>query len=196
MQQRQGRSIRHVGTREVRQRFLIVCEGKQTEPNYFRAFQVPGLVVTIEDVNERGVALVHRAEQLWKEDDYDQVWCVFDRDDLLPRQIGEAMQRAWQIGMRIAFSNQAFELWYLLHFDYHNVALPRKDYRQRLEQRIGRTYAKNSTEMYNLLIDAQSTAIANAERLLMCYQPWQPADHDPSTTVHLLVQELNKYRRQ
>lgn len=47
-ERRQGRSSRRVGTREVRQRFLIVCEGEQTEPNYFRAFQVPGLVVKIE----------------------------------------------------------------------------------------------------------------------------------------------------
>lgn len=27
-----GRTGRRVGTREVRQRFLIVCEGEQTEP--------------------------------------------------------------------------------------------------------------------------------------------------------------------
>jgi len=46
-----GRTGRRVGTREVRQRFLIVCEGEETEPNYFRAFKAPGLVVKIEDVN-------------------------------------------------------------------------------------------------------------------------------------------------
>ncbi len=55
--------------------------------------------------------------QLRDEGDYDQVWCVFDRDDLLPRQISEALHYAQQGAIRVAFSNQAFELWYLLHFD-------------------------------------------------------------------------------
>lgn len=190
-----GRSGRRVGTRAVRQRFLIVCEGEQTEPNYFRAFQVPGLVVKIEDVNERGRALIERAEQLREDDDYDQVWCVFDRDDLLPAQINDAHQRARQVNIHIAFSNQAFELWYLLHFDYHNTAITRDDYCERLERRLGRAYAKNSTAMYDGLLAQQPLAIANARRLLALYDPWRPAQDDPSTTVHHLVEELNKHRR-
>ncbi len=47
-----GRTGRRVDTRTARQRFLIVCEGEQTEPNYFRAFQVPGLVVKTQDVSQ------------------------------------------------------------------------------------------------------------------------------------------------
>lgn len=31
---------RREATRLIRDRFLIVCEGAQTEPNYFRAFPV------------------------------------------------------------------------------------------------------------------------------------------------------------
>jgi len=190
-----GRSSRRVGTRELRQRFLIVCEGEQTEPNYFRAFQVPGLVVKIEDSNARGWKLVARAEQLRDADEYDQVWCVFDRDDLQPAQIAEALQRADKAGIELAFSNQAFELWYLLHFDYHNTAISRKDYCDRLEKKLAHGYAKNSVGMYELLLKRQQTAITNARRLLALYDPWRPAEHDPSTTVHQLVEELNKHRR-
>jgi len=36
---RKGRRPRKTGNRNLRKRFLIVCEGKQTEPNYFRAFR-------------------------------------------------------------------------------------------------------------------------------------------------------------
>ena len=39
---------RKTGFRETAQRFLIVCEGKETEPQYFRAFHVPGDVKNIE----------------------------------------------------------------------------------------------------------------------------------------------------
>jgi len=49
--------------------------------------------------------------------------------------------------------------------------------------------------MYELLIATQPTALANARRLLALYEPWRPAEHDPATTVHLLVEELNKHRR-
>ncbi len=146
-----GRRGRRVNVREIRQRFLIVCEGEQTEPNYFRAFQTPGLVVKIEDSHARGSKLVAKAKQLRDEDDYDQVWCVFDRDDLQPHQIDAAFQCAQQEGISIAFSNQAFELWYLLHFDYHNTALSRKDYCERLAKRLGQAYRKNHASMYELL---------------------------------------------
>jgi hypothetical protein len=190
-----GRHGRRVGTREVRQRFLIVCEGERTEPNYFRAFQVPGLVVTTQSGHERGVALVSRAVQLRADDEYDQVWCVFDRDDLLPQQIMDMFSQARREDIAVAFSNQAFELWYLLHFDYHHTAMARREYSARLSERLGHTYAKNRTDMYERLLNVQPAAIANARRLWALYDPWHPAHADPSTTVHELVEELNKYRR-
>lgn len=37
-------SDRIVGKVEPIQTFLIVCEGRRTEPNYFRAFRVPANV--------------------------------------------------------------------------------------------------------------------------------------------------------
>lgn len=43
-----GYSPRKVDTREVKQRFLIVCEGSKTEPNYFRSFRVPKNVVEVD----------------------------------------------------------------------------------------------------------------------------------------------------
>lgn len=45
-----GRRERIQGVRTIRQRFLIVCEGEQTEPNYFKAFQVAGLVLEVKGV--------------------------------------------------------------------------------------------------------------------------------------------------
>jgi len=39
------------------------------------------------------------------------------------------------------------------------------------------------------------SAIQNAERLLKQYEPSNPAVDNPSTTVHLLVQQLQKFAR-
>jgi hypothetical protein len=75
-----GYSARKVNTREVRQRFLIVCEGEKTEPNYFRSFRVPKDVIDIRGLGENPSKLVQRAKELNSQEDYDQIWCVFDRD--------------------------------------------------------------------------------------------------------------------
>lgn len=191
----QGRRGRIVGRREVRQRFLIVCEGEQTEPNYFRAFQVPGVVVDIRSTNNRGLDIIDKAIQLRTQDEYDQVWCVFDRDDLPNAIIHQAFNQARRENINIAFSNQAFELWYLLHFGYYNTAMTRNDYHLRLCKHLKCTYKKNSKDMYKVLLDRQATAIDHARRLYNQYNPWEPATADPSTTVHLLVETLNKHRR-
>ncbi|WP_369799593.1 hypothetical protein [Chloroflexus sp. Y-396-1] len=48
----------------------MVCEGEQTEPNYFRAFQVPGVVIDIRSTNNRGLDIINKAIQLRTEDEF------------------------------------------------------------------------------------------------------------------------------
>ena len=47
--------------------------------------------------------------------------------------------------------------------------------------------------MYNELLSKQSEAIKNANIILQQMQDVSPALAESSTTVHLLVEELNKY---
>ena len=95
----------------------------------------------------------------------------------------------------VAYSNQAFELWYLLHFDYCDTALSRHSYGQRLNEKLGIRYQKNDSSLYGRLLDRQADAIKNAANLLAQYDSRDPAEDNPSTTVHLLVKELVKYSR-
>lgn len=194
-----GRRQRRVGTRDIRQRFLIVCEGERTEPNYFKAFQTPGeVLVTVIGVGENTLQLIEIAQKkvAIEPGSYDQVWCVFDRDDSKADHIHCAIARAKELGYGVAFSNQVFELWYLLHFHYYNAAISRNTYCERLSRLLGYTYTKNSTDMYDDLQARQDEAMQHAQRLLNEYETWQqPVERDPSTTVHLLVAELNKHRR-
>ena len=95
---KRGVAPRRVDVREIRQRFLIVCEGERTEPNYFRAFRVPGLVVQVEGVARQALRLVEHAIELRAENEYDQVWCVFDRDDVPAGQFNEAVRLAQHEG--------------------------------------------------------------------------------------------------
>lgn len=39
-----GYDRRSIKRRDPGERFLIVCEGEKTEPNYFESFHLPGLI--------------------------------------------------------------------------------------------------------------------------------------------------------
>jgi len=177
--------------KSTRVRFLIVCEGEKTEPNYFNSFRVPKCVVI--GVGANTVSLVKKAIELKSKDSYEQVWCVFDRDSFPVQNFNNALALAKKNKIEVAYSNEAFELWYILHFHYHDAATSRDDYKQILSQRLGFTYQKNDPTMYDSLSSRQDDAIRNAARLLNFYVNRTPASDNPSTTVHILVQELNNH---
>jgi hypothetical protein len=179
--------------REQRSRFLIVCEGMKTEPQYFESFR---LSVHVESVGRGALEVVETAIRLRDEGDYrhpllDYVWCVFDRDDVPADDFNAAIALARKEGLGAAYSNEAFELWYLLHFHYVDTGISRLDYIAKLSLLLGHPYRKNSPAIGRELEKRQPTAIANARRLLAQYDPPNPALDNPSTTVHLLVEELN-----
>ncbi len=184
---------RRIDDREIVERFLIVCEGEKTEPNYFREFRVPGRVVEIEGSGRNTLSLVDEAIRLKgaAKLPYDQVWCVFDRDLFEADDFNNAIQKARAAGFQVAYTNQAFELWYLLHFDDHREALHRDQYYGILKDRLGHGYHKNSVTMHRELQSRQEQAIRRAESLLAEYgAEHNPQQDNPCTTVHLLVKAL------
>jgi hypothetical protein len=182
-----------VDTREPKQRFLIVCEGEKTEPAYFKGFRVSKVVIKVFGIGANTIGVVEAAIRLKQEDDFDQVWCVFDRDEFPVENFNRALALAIENDIAVAYSNEAFELWYLLHFDYFDSAIRRRDYQDRLTRYLGHTYQKNNGNMYEELLSRQDTAIKNAKRLFDSYVPSCPSDDNPSTTVHDLVNKLNEY---
>jgi len=186
---------RKIATRTLRERFLIVCEGEKTEPNYFRRFRVPKDVV---DLDIRGIgantsSLVQEAINLRNKEIYDQVWCVFDRDSFPADNFNSALALATANDISVAYSNEAFELWYLLHFHYYQTGITRASYIEKLSKLLQFKYEKNSEHMYDLLESKQPIAIRNAEKLLQEYSEFTPEKNNPSTTVHLLIKELNRF---
>jgi hypothetical protein len=191
-----------VGTRgETHKRFLIVCEGKQTEPNYFAGFQNElrtKAFLKIEPAGMVSLSLVKKAKKLKDEDgEYDEVWCVFDRDfkseNNNQQNFNEAIELAKRNNINLAVSNDAFELWFLLHYEYYSSQTHRTNLYTMLceKTRLGTRYKKNSKDMYNKLKDKQNEAIKNAKTL------WSDCDGDyninPSTTVFQPVEKLNSF---
>jgi hypothetical protein len=180
-------------TRPLRKVFLIICEGKRTEPNYFSAFRVSKDVCDVIGVGDNTIRLVREAIARKEQGNYTQVWVVMDKDDFPVEHFNSALSLAHSKGISVAYSNEAFELWYLLHFDYHNNAISRSSYKERLSSRLGFEYRKNDPAIYEALEDRQLMAIQNAARLLAEYgDEHKPAYDNPSTTVHLLVMALRE----
>ena len=191
---KRGSLRRIVDTRPVKERFLIVCEGEKTEPNYFRAFRVPmDVKISVLGLGEDPLTLVKSAAKYNDQNSYDQVWCVFDRDSWPPDKFGNAINSAIAKGFRVAYSNEAFELWYVLHFEFLNTGIPREDYIGKMTRHLAKPYRKNSEDIYDELLSRQGTAIRNAKKLLTSYNPVKPVHDNPSTTVYALVVSLNNF---
>jgi hypothetical protein len=197
---------RQTKTRETRKRFLIVCEGERTEVNYFKAFTVPKKIeVMVKGEGKNSFSLVEKAikiiDNLNKDDSFDQIWCVFDKDNCSKEQFNQAEGLAKQKNIKIAYSNEAFEIWFILHFQYLDIATSRSEYLTILTKQMQKygllnkkeKYAKNREDMYEKLKPYQTTAITNAAKLIQDRDEAKkhPFDANPSTTVHELVQELN-----
>ena len=183
---------RRQSTREVKQSFLIVCEGIRTEPDYFKAFRMTAATVKAVGQAMNTTSLVSKAISIRDADQkkkrtYDQCWVVFDKDDFPAKDFNEAIALAEKNGFKVAYSNQAFEYWFLLHFNLYKGALHRNSYADMLSRLSGIAI------MYNRLLHLQPQAIKNAATVLAEISHGNPAMEESSTTVHLLVEELNKF---
>ncbi len=199
-------------SRDIKVYFLIVCEGLKTEPNYFKSFPLKignyvydlsfeGGGISTKKVVEKAIELRDNSPQ-----EYDRVWAVFDKDSFQKEQFNGAIQKAKANEIHCAWSNEAFELWYLLHFQYRNTSMSRKDYEKSIEKSINKLikdspkfkYKKNSLEMYSILqkYGDQQQASNWAKNLMSLHTSKDFSSHNPCTTVHLLVEELNGKSKQ
>jgi hypothetical protein len=183
---------------KVRDTVLIVTEGERTEPLYFEGFCLPNVTVVGSGCNcDSLVEFAKSVEIEYKRKRdmiFDKIWCVFDRDSFPLGNFDRAFFLANKYGYEVAYSNEAFELWYLLHFNYYDSQLSRMQYCNKLSELLGFRYLKNDYRMYNMLLGKQPQAMKWAERLLTIHKDNLPGNANPSTTVFKLVTYLNQWK--
>ncbi len=200
-----------IGSRNIAKKFLIVCEG-QTEEIYFKSFPVLTATVSAKETGRTKLALVNKARDLAKEDNYDEIWCVFDMDINYADQEkqrndfnGAVKQCQETKKFKVAYSNDCFELWFYLHFAYTDQQNHRTFYYRKLREFWDINYEKKGKELEfcstiydKLQADncSQTEAIKRAEKLHQSQNDKLPCDQNPITTVYELVRELNKYLKQ
>ncbi|SFW78450.1 RloB family protein [Chitinophaga sancti] len=197
--------------------FLIVCEDENTEKRYFEHFkeQIPEDSIYLEAIGtgrdpkgvvERAIEeKVRLATNAGK--DVDITWVVFDKDDadLNEKRIQrfkEAFEMAGQEkNMKLAPSNEVFEVWLLLHLIglSADTAIPRRDIYRMLEDSIkalpgygGFQYEHGNASVLTPINERgdQAAAIRRAKLLEVAHNGKTFLESNPCTRVYLLVEDL------
>jgi len=227
--------VKKVNTRDTNDRpvrwrrypylFLIVCEDEKTEPYYFNTFknEFPEGTLFLRAIgtgrSAKGVVeqSLKERENLISESNknVDEVWVVFDKDDAdkvdaTLKNFDEAFEIADSNEVNIAYSNEVFELWFLLHYQNvsFNVPISRRDIYKLLEAQVKKHPAFRTFEYEHgkiKIIDAviktgnENKAIERAIDLLNAHKETPPIKANPSTVVHKVVirlRELIEYYKQ
>jgi hypothetical protein len=191
----------------VNKTILIICEG-QTEKLYFESFPVLGVKIKAFDLKGQSkLKLIESTQEIVDSTDekYDEVWCVFDMD--VKRGADEfadfdnAINKALESGYKAAYSNNAFELWFYLHYNQINAQQLRTFYYDELGKLFGINYIKEGkkyyfcSQIYSILnknIDSsQQKAIERAKTLFEEQKHLTYHEQNPITKVYELVEVLN-----
>lgn len=169
--------------RQVRNTILIITNGKETEQNYFNSIKAcfdSIFTINVEFKNKQCDELVQYACSL-EATAYNQIWCLFDIDDAQKEgHLSSAIEKAKRGNIKIAFSNEAFEVWLLYHFTKSvSPKLNRKTYileinKQLQAQGYSATYEKNNKTL--LASTFVPRALVATERAKTVYQR-READH-------------------
>lgn len=202
-------------TRNERSNILIVCEGKNTEPSYFSQFKLSNAEVYPVGEGKNTITLVESVGKIINNLDksFDQVWCVFDKDDFPNQNYDNAIAKAKSLNYNVAYSNQAFEYWFILHFETHNGgAMHRDDYCKRINDHLQGYNLKYdgdskfvSSGFFEVMLSLtgriiddkpetlQDLAINRAKNIESHHTGETPANSESITLVHNLVESLRSY---
>jgi hypothetical protein len=154
-----------------------LAEGKNTEPDYLRAFAVEhgnmlvrvkvlpavGVPATIVEEALKIASLFHRRRRDSYED-ADEIWVMFDCDN--HPQVNESIERALSKGLNVAYSNPCFELWALLHFRDHDAPADRRQIQRSLKKHMPKYEMQGAKRIdYELLKGRYDKAYERAARM-------------------------------
>ena len=190
--------------------YLIVCEGKKTEPNYFNGLKkqinekygskVDVLIPNIEikgtgrnttDLVKYTQKFVNYASKV-----YGQVWVVFDKDDYNDEQFNSAITNC---DYNVAWSNPNFELWLLVHLKKVNKYISKDDVLDELNKEFQKNglgnYNKNDANIFEKITKDRRlhTAIKNCEYMEELNKNGQASERNPMTKVYKIVDGLKEY---
>lgn len=196
MSKSKSRYERRKPERKEKNEIVIVCCG-QTEKEYFKKYNIDIGSIRIVPImdNTSPIGNVNRAIAEKNKRKPLQCWCVFDKDNF--NEFDEAIDIAKKNGINVAFSNQAFELWFILHKTFLCRQVHRNEYHKMLEKSVFEKCSKMKKpykKAYELLVNDIPEAIINAKKghQIKKVKGGRPSSWESCTTVYMLAEELEK----
>ena len=196
--------VRANGTEPFKKKIILFAEGKNTETTYFKQFKNERIKLVTVGTGKSTLKLVDEAITLlcskYNRMRFDEKWVVFDKDD--NTDFEEAIQFAKKSGFKVAYSNQAIEYWFLLHFnDHQGGGLHRNSYSKQINGYIKHYGAKYddtkvvSAKFFDIMLayDSQTgkRRIQLAfDRATKIYKKKQNKTEESITTIHHLIQSI------
>jgi hypothetical protein len=118
---------------------------------------------------------------------YEEVWCVFDRDE--HPEVAAARRFATDNDLRLAMSNPCFELWLILHLREN----PGAQHRHVLQKQMGELAPDVRTKHvdFELLSQGYDEAVRRAERLETDAMDAGEPTRNPTTEVFHLTNSID-----
>lgn len=191
-------------SREPRQRFILFCEGKNTEVEYFNAIDraCTSASISVEPRGGEGVpytiaekaieyAKTLRRGQRNSYEERDQVWAVFDRDD--HPHFNEAVAYCQSNKVGVGRSNPCIELWLILHeqdFDRYED----RHAMQKILAKLRPEYDPDGAKTLDCddLVKRVEVAEQRSETQLQRRVEEDNPNGNPSTTVGQLIREIRE----
>lgn len=208
---------------------IIACEDSVSSPTYFnmmieqlikeKKITQDSIIIVPHDGSTHPTSVLNNLKtyknsygKTYK--NFKHKWIVIDRDS--PRVNGgghsaedfnNAIINAKKSKIKIAYANDSFELWYLLHFEYRTTAIMRDKIVEYVIEKLKEKEPHKFTNLtkenikqanytkliFETLLLFQSIAIENAKKLFASYgETLEPQKDNPSTTIHQLVLLLNE----
>lgn len=196
---RSRRPARQPSVRHPKKKILVACEGRNTEPQYFRQFAAAHRASLVEVVVDPGpgvpLSVIEKAQRLRsqakaaakREGDpflnYDAVWCAIDVD--VHPGLSDAIETARQSGLEVAVSSPCFELWLVLHHREPPGMIHRHDVQWMLKTFVA-DYDKNV--VYSKFAPGYEEACKRARRLDQLAIEVDDPRRNPTTGVYRLTE--------
>lgn len=173
---------RRKSTRELNKKVMIYCEG-ETEKQYFDMLSKKYSKTTVTSKrisvktkvmgNKNPLNLVKEAIRTLEHDrrknHIDLAYVVFDNDDHSDGEISEAMQLAERNKLEVIYSNTAFDLWILLHFEPVYRYMTKQNIYDKLTEKFNVVSYQNELkgkDLSKFIEDLVIVAFKNAERVI------------------------------
>lgn len=203
---KKSRKSREICKRKIQkdrsETWLFVCEGTKTEPNYITSLinyannftsQSP-LKFKAEGVGKNTETLISSVYEFFECTEkfinqktgipYAKTFVLFDKDSFKDCQFDNAIKMAEAQGYIPIWSNECFELWYILHYCYYDIDNGRESYFAKLKELIGEKYDKaddifslihtpdslKKAMKYSKKLDEESRDKKSASKMVPCTQ--------------------------